>query len=473
MRRLLLTLLFFTVLLRVTMPQSPAAFSLKQAQDYALQNSPLVKNAKIDIEIAKKKIWETTAIGLPQVNSKLSYSYMITMSSILEELNSFSSIGSNFGEIYGMLGSLGANTGDMYVLQKLDSIQKASAGSSSETAATLDDMRWGLTYDITATQLIFSGAYLVGLQTTKVYKELSEIGVSKSENDLIEQIVNTYFLVLIAEENKNILDSSYNNTSKILDYITSMNKEGFNEETDVDQMQISLSTLKNSLDMVTRQIEVARNLLKFQMGIALENNITLTDNLNSLINGSDFVSLGLAEFKVENNTDYQLMLTQEKLAALNVKYQKSAFLPDMAAFYQHQENFNDKTISFTPPNMIGVAVNIPLFGSGMKLSKISQAKLSLEKTKNMKQYVASGLQTSYSDAKASFLTAYNKHLLLKQNVVLADKIYNRSVVKYKEGIIGSLELTLAQNQFLQAQSAYYSSIIELTSAKSKLEKLIK
>jgi len=453
--------------------ESPMAFSLKQAQDYALQNSPSVKNAKIDIEIAKKKIWETTAIGLPQVTSKLSYSYMITMSSILEQLNSFSSIGTNFGEIYGMLASLGVKTGDMYVLHKLDSIQKASAGASSETPATLDDMRWGLTYDITATQLIFSGAYLVGLQTTKVFKQMSEIGVEKSENDVNEQVSNAYFLVLIAQENRDILDSSYANTAKILEYIKSMNKEGFVEETDVDQLQITLSTLKNTLDMITRQVEVAKNLLKFQMGLALENNITLTDDLNSLISAADFVGLGASEFKVENNTDYLMMSTQEKLAGLNVKLQKSTFLPDMAVFFQHQENFNDKTISFTPPNLIGVGVTIPLFSSGMRLAKVSQAQLSLEKSKNVKEQVANGLKVSFSDTKSSFLSAYNKYLVLKQNVSLANKIYNKSLIKYKEGIIGSLELSTAQNQYLQAQSSYYASIIELTSTKSKLEKLIK
>ena len=57
---------------------SVLSFSLKQAQDYALQNSPLVKNANLDVLSAKRKIWETTAIGLPQVNSKLNYSYQIT-----------------------------------------------------------------------------------------------------------------------------------------------------------------------------------------------------------------------------------------------------------------------------------------------------------------------------------------------------------------------------------------------------------
>jgi len=477
-RKALLTIILIFLLHQMQYAQQATnnnvmSFSLKSAQEYALKNNATVKNAKIDIEIAKKKIWETTAIGLPQITSKFSYSYMITLSSILDELNSFSAIGGEFGEIFGMLGALGAQSHNTYVLHKLDSIQKASAGSTSTAMPTDAQMRWGLTYDITASQLVFSGAYLVGLQTTKVFKQLTDISVDKSENDLQEQISNAYFLVLIAQENKNILDSSYANTTKILDFIKSMNQQGFNEETDVDQLQITLTTLKNTLDMITRQVEVAKNLLKFQMGIGLENNITLTDNLSALIGASDFAGLALKEFKVENNSDYLMMATQEKIAGLNLKLQKSTFLPDMAIFYQHEENFNKNAISFTPPNMVGFGINLPLFSSGMRMAKVSEAKLGLEKAKNMKQYVSSGLQTSFSDAKASFLTAYNKYLNLKENVSLADKIYNKNLIKFKEGMIGSLELTMAQNQYLQTQSAYYTSIIELTTAKSKLEKLIK
>src|SRR3989339_1271868 len=47
--------------------------TLQEAVDFALKNSADIKNAQIDIEIAKKKIWETTAIGLPQVSAKFAY----------------------------------------------------------------------------------------------------------------------------------------------------------------------------------------------------------------------------------------------------------------------------------------------------------------------------------------------------------------------------------------------------------------
>lgn len=450
-RKEAILLTFFSLLVNLlfaqqTQKDSVQSYSLKQAQDYALQNSPLVKNANLDLESAKKKIWETTAIGLPQVNSKLAYSYQLTIPSTITEFVSSMIPGfSSFPE--------------PVQTHLMDSLIK--------------DMRWGLTYDITVSQLLFSGSYIVGLQTAKVYKELSEDGIVKSQYDVTEQVTNAYYLVLIAQENKNILDTTYANTAKILDYIKSTNAQGLIEETDVDQMQLTVSTLKNAADMITRQLEVAKNLLKFQMGIELSNTLILTDDLNSLLASSDLTGLSVKEFKVESNVDYNLMETQEKLSALYLKLQKSTLLPDVVAFYQHEENFNKNSFSFTPPNLIGISMNIPIFGSGMKIAKIQQAKIAVEKAKNSKELVSLGLQTTFSSAQSTFITDVNTYLTKKQNVILAQKIYNKNVIKYKEGIIGSLELTLAQNQYLQAQTEYYTSIIELSTAKSKLEKLLK
>jgi outer membrane protein len=441
------------------------SFSLKNAQDYALQNSPLVKNAGLDMDIAKKKIWETTAIGLPQVNSKFSYSYQITLPAMETE---FSELTGLFGWMYGV---------DSYLYNQTSGhdpyFGNIKAPDPNQKVATENQLRWGLTYDITASEIIFNGSFIVGLQTTKVYKQLSEQGYAKSQLDVTEQVTNAYYLVLIAQENTSIIDSSYANTEKIYEYIKAMHAQGLMEETDEDQMQLTLSTLKNARDMLTRQTEVTKNLLKFQMGIDLAKQVILTDNLTTLIETSDLSALLTKDFNVKNNNDYKLMETQEKLSGLNLKLQQSSLLPDVAGFYTHEENFNKNSFSFTPPNMVGLSVNIPIFGSGMKLAKISEAKISLEKAKNSTEQTSLGLQSSFSDAKSSFINAAEKYQTCKQNILLAGKIYNKSLIKYKEGIIGSMELTQSQNQYLQAQSDYYTSIIGFTTTKSKLEKLLK
>jgi len=442
---------------------STTQLSLKQAQEYALKNSPLIKNANIDLESAKKKIWETTAIGLPQINGKVAGSYMLQIPSKVEE---FASLGSLETWMY-------------YSDQALHNYESTNPAfghiANPGTPATVTDnqMKWGLTLDITVSQILFSGSYIVGLQTAKTFKSLSEISITKSENDLIEAVTNAYFICVIAQENKHVIDSIYQTTDTILKEITEIQKEGLMEETDVDQMQLTLTNIQNTKEMIDRQCEVALNLLKYQMGMELTNQIELKDNTDQLIGQLNAEVLVQKNLNVNTQIDYRMLEIQEKMAILNVKYQKSTFLPDVVAFYDHQENFNPNSFTFSPPNVLGLSVNIPIFGSGQKLARVSQANLGLEKIKNGKTQLSIGLQTQFSDARSSFITSMNKYQTNKQARDLAYKIYSRSLIKYKEGLITSLELAQAQNQYLQAQTNYYTAIMEMSTSYTKLEKLLK
>ncbi len=443
---------------------SSTQLSLKQAQEYALKNSPLIKNATIDLETAKQKIWETTSIGLPQINGKVAGSYMLALPDKIKEFSSLNSLGlwmyNADQALKGLVPSSNQNFGRV-------------PNPGPTTTVSDADQKWGLTLDITVSQLLFSGSYLVGLQASRTFKQLSEVAITKSENDLMEAVTNAYFICVIAQENKMVIDSIYLTTSKILNEIKEIQKEGLMEETDVDQMQLTLTNIQNTKEMIDRQCEVALNLLKYQMGMDLKDQIELKDNTDQLIGQLNAEVLVQKNLNLNNQVDYRMLEVQEKMAILNVKLQKSTFLPDVAAFYNHQENFNKNSFSFTPPNVLGLSVNIPIFGSGQKFSRINQANLSVEKIKNGKQQLSMGLQTQFSDARSSFITSMNKYQTNKQARDLAYKIYSRSLIKYKEGILTSLELAQAQSQYLQAQTNYYSSIIEMSSSYSKLEKLLK
>lgn len=123
--------------------------------------------------------------------------------------------------------------------------------------------------------------------------------------------------------------------------------------------------------------------------------------------------------------------------------------------------------------MIGINANIPIFGSGMKLARIKQAKLSLEKSKNTTLQVNAGLVSGFSETKSNYINSYNKYLTYKKNILIANKIYQNTLIKYKEGMASSLELTQSQTQYIQTQTNFYTSIIELANAKSKMEKMLK
>jgi outer membrane protein TolC len=334
------------------------------------------------------------------------------------------------------------------------------------------DLKWGSTLDITATQLIFSGSYIVGLQTAKTFKSLSELALTKSEKDLKQSVSSAYYLVLVAEENKKVLDSTYFNTEKLKYKMEQMYAQGFIEETDVDQMKLTLSNLNDSRMMLSRQVEIAYNLLKFQMGLDLSSKIELTDKIENFVDENNLQEITIKPFESSSTPEIQLLESQEKLSLLNIRFNQSTYLPDIAAFYAHNENFNSNSLSFTAPDMIGLSVNIPIFSSGMKHAKVQQARIALDKTRISKEQASQGLKLDHEKSKSDLMSALDKFKTSKENMRLSDKIQKRTIIKYKEGLSSSTEITQASNQYLQSMSNYFTSMMELLNAKAKMEKLL-
>jgi len=428
--------------------QQNNTFTLNQAIEYALKNNAEVKNALLDIDIAKKKIWETTAQGLPQISASLDYSYIPSIPEMKFTtpylINPASSTGQNADQI-----KIG--------------YQEIPIALGVKSSATIK---------ANVSQLVFNGSYIVGLQTANIFKKLSEQGLSNTQNNIRENVANSYYLVLMAENNLQVLNDVQKNMESTLAEMKAILKEGFIEDTDVDQFQYTLTSIENTRKNIERQAEIAQRLLKFQMGIDLSTPIQLTDNFENVMQSLNVESLLTAEFDVKQNISYQLMQTQEKMMKMNVNLQKSTFLPSVVAFYMHQEKTQKADFDFTFPDMIGLSVNVPIFSSGMRVSKVSQAQMQLEKTQNTSIIAAEGLKLQFEQAKSQLLSSYEKYLNEKSNKELAEKIYNKTLIKYKEGLSGSMDLTQANSQLLNALSNYYTSLYEMLSAKNKIENLM-
>ncbi len=419
------------------------SFSLQDAQTYALQNNQQVQNARLDILIAKKKIWETTAIGLPHAEASVGHNYNIDLPVTLIPAKMFN--------------------------------PQAPEGEYSEMKFGTEN---NTKFSFQATQIIFSGEYIVGLQASKIYKQLSENQLEKSEQEIKEMIANTYELVLIAEERQKIIKKNIENTTSIFEDTKAMYESGFAEATDVSQLQINLSTLNNLNKSAQRQIKVLKEMLKFQMNIGLDTPIKLTDKLESLLEVLNITEIIETPFNEENHIDYKIVNTQENIQKLNVRREKSTFLPTISAFYNHQESLmsNDFEVfnggTWYPANIVGLNINIPIFSSGQKISKVSQANIELDKIKNSKQQLSNNLHVQILSAKAAFQNAFDKYTVEKDNKALTKTIFDNYQIKYKNGLASSLELTQSQLQYLNTEDAYFQSIFNLLDAKNKLDKAL-
>ncbi|OFX54339.1 MAG: hypothetical protein A2066_03000 [Bacteroidetes bacterium GWB2_41_8] len=458
---LLAVMLLFGTL--VSNAQETVKLSLQDALMMASKNNTNILNSDLDLKIAQKKVWETIASGLPQISGKGSYSHIFkvpTLSFGGKTVLSNSEVPWDPATQSGTMSSLTLSNGESIYLN-------SEAGTPIELG-----LKNSTTFDLTLSQLIFSGSYIVGLQATKVYYGLTQQTAEKTRLDVIETVINTYTMIQMAEESKNILSQNLENINKTLYEISEMNKQGFLEKTDVDQLEVTANTIRNAMNQIESNLNMAYRLLKIQLGMEDSEKIELADALESgesLTKSS--LELMTETFNVEQNVDYQLIQTSEKAAKLDLDLAKSNFLPTVAGFYNHTEKLKAPAFDFTPKDMIGLSLSLPIFSSGQRMSVLSQKRLALEKAKNTRSLVSSSLMMQASQYQSDLKLKMEHFQNQKKSKELSDVIYQRTLEKYKQGMASSMDLMTSQNQYLSNLTNYYQSIYEVIGAKSKLEKL--
>ncbi len=421
---------------------NPMEVSLEQAVEYALEHNYDVINAKADARIADKQVWEITASGLPQVDATAGYQYFVDIPTNLVPAEFF-----------------GGEPGEF---------QEIQFGTEQN-----------LTLTGTVSQLVFDGSYIVGLQAARVFRELSERNYQRSETEVKSMVTQTYYLALVSSENLAIIRENLINMEKTLSETEKLFEAGFTDAINVDQLKLTVSNMKNTINNLERQEKITLDMLKFQMGMDVENELLLSDNLQSLFENVSLEILSVQNFDPANHIDFRIMESQERMQLMAYRREISFYLPSINASYTRQEsaqrnefNFFQSGESWFPTSIIGLNLNIPIFSSGLRRSKVQQAKLELEKAKNNKERVFQSLLLQKQEATAEINTAMESFNTEKENLELAEKIMKRTRIMFREGMATSLELTQASDQMLTTQANFVNAMFELLEAKTKLEKAL-
>ena len=155
-----------------------------------------------------------------------------------------------------------------------------------------------------------------------------------------------------------------------------------------------------------------------------------------------------------------------------LKLEKSKYLPTISAFYRHEEQTNQPSFNFAVKDVIGATFSLPIVTSGMRNARVSQAKFDLDKSRLTKATAEQGLIMEFETARSNYQTAFSNYNTNLESMNLSKKVYDKTVIKYREGVSSSFELTQNQNQFLTAESNYYNSVLSLLNAKAKLDRIL-
>ncbi len=420
--------------------QTPRSFTIEEAVTFALDSNYTAINARRDIAKAIKKKWETTATGLPQVNAVVDYNYQIRQPTQL--------IPAEF-----------------------------SGGEPGTFVPVIFGTKQNATATATLTQLIFDGSYLVGLQAAKTFLEFSENANEKTLLEVRKGVINAYGGVLLAEENVSILDSNISTLQENVRETRIIFENGFAEEEDVEQLQITLLSLKNQRANSLRMVTIARQMFNIALGLDIEEPVILVESLQSL--ATPAVGLLNDSVNLDQNVDFKISNNLTEQRELELKLEKSRALPTLGAFInlgtfagRNEFNFFDSEEKWFASSITGFSLNIPIFSSGMRNARTAQAEIALEQALTDREKMEQEIYLTYASAKSDHELAIDNYTTAQKNLRLAQRIENKNQIKFKEGISSSFDLRQAQTQLYQVQQELLQSMYQMITTKASLETIL-
>jgi outer membrane protein len=459
-------------LMRAQEPGEELVLDLQGAVDYAIEYNKSLKNARLDVERSRRSVWESIAQGLPQVDGAVDYmtyfnyelqfsfgsgDYSFTADQIQDAtnqtINAFPGVTSE--DIY-------KHTAGTYFDNTLQSMMPPATILMSDQA----------TAKMQLSQLIFSGQYIVGIQTAKLARIISEQNLEFNELNIKESVINSYYLVLITEESLSILAQNIGNLKETMDQTEIMFRTGMAEQTDVDQIRITVSQLENSRRALERNLELNYNMLRFQLGLDANTQIRLTDNLESLFASMEPETTLALPFSIENNVTYQIMKSQEEINKKLMAMEQWNYAPTLAGFYNYNAKILTTGFDMTPNHLAGLSLSVPIFSSGMRKARVDQARIDYDKSQTSRSIMEDQLHLQEKQFKYNLQSSLENYFTQKENVDVAQSVFDSYRRKFQQGMASSLDLTNANSNFLQAESNYMSALMDVMNAKLQLDKLM-
>jgi outer membrane protein TolC len=417
----------------------PKFLNLQDAINYALENNRNAKNAQRNVDAAEQQKWETIASGLPQIGVSLDYNYWLKQQISLIPAEFFGGNPGEFSEII--------------------------FGTKQ-------------TINVTAnlSQKIFDGSYLVGLQSAKVFLEISENAKKKTDLDIRKSVVNAYGNVLLAEESVKILEKNLQVLEINLSETSKIYENGLAEEESVEQLQITLSGVKNNLLNAKRLKDLAYKMLNLTLGIDIDSQIILSDNLTFLTDKNIVISLLNADENIEQTISYKIAKNDKDSKELLVKLEKSKALPTLNAFINGGYLGNNDSFDFLNTSqkwfglsLVGVSMRIPVFSSGMREAATKRAKINLAQSIDNLIETEQFMRLEILRAKSAYKFAIEKYKNNQKNLRLAERIEKKNQIKFFEGINSSFDLRQAQTQLYKSQQELLQSMLDVINKKAELE----
>ncbi|MDH5398309.1 MAG: TolC family protein [Cyclobacteriaceae bacterium] len=432
-------LILFLILLYITplRGQGVDSYSLKEAIDYALIHQADILNAVADEERAVAQKNEVRGIGLPQINASFDFRDFVELPTSLIP-----------AEFFG--------------------------GTPGEFMAVQFGTKYSATASLEASQLLFSGDYVVALQSSGTFIELSKKMTQKTRVDVAVAVAKSYYSILVNEERLKLVSDNLIQLEKLKNETKAGFDAGFIEKIDLDRLTVSFNNLEAELQNLKKVLVLGYAMLKFQMGMDLSGQVILRDTLDE--NMVRQVDVSADGFEYEDRAEVQLLRTQLELSQQNLKRHKMGYAPNLLAYGSFSSQAQRNEFNFFsnerwyPIGIVGLTMKVPLFDGLQRNYRIQQSKFEIMKLENSMVNINRGIDLELESAKVGLQNSLVVLDNRKANIELARSVFDTAGKKFSAGTGSSMEVIGAETALMEAQANYYNALYAAMIAKIDFEK---
>jgi len=437
-------------------------FSVEEAVQYAIKNHSSTKKDFAKIADAEAQMNALRATGLPQISGSAEYQYFI-------EVPSFPTPDFGSGTYQAFLDFKLVDEKELEAY--LDNLPKGPQTISLQK-------RNNLNLGLSGSMLAFDGSYLVALKAAKFYREFIKSQTEITPITIRKSVTDSYYTVLIAEKNKNQLEKNLSVMQNMRREISEIYKSGLNEKLDVDRIDLSISNLQSTINNLNRNIEILKNVLKFQMQYPLDQEITLTDSFDEVYEDSkNDNGKSVEQLNINKRPEFRMMGKGIELANLDIERYRKGYLPSLNVIGSFSRGFQSDNIFksgglWIPTSLVGLQLNVPIYDGGLKKANIQRARIVVEQNTIDRADFERATNLEVLNAQKAYLNALETVVEKQRSLDLAQEIFRVAQVKYKEGIGASFETSQAETELYSAQAAMIQAQADIITSRFAIEKAL-
>ncbi|MBL7700219.1 MAG: TolC family protein [Chitinophagaceae bacterium] len=413
---------------QTTADSLPTEVNLKQAVEFSLTHQPVIQQSLVDQQITEANIRSRLADWYPQINLHYNLQHNFVVQTAVIAGN------------------------------------KLKLGTDNTSAA-----------QFTVSQTLFDRDVLLASSTRNTVRRQALQNTSNNKIEIAAAVSKAFYDVLASEQQIKVSTENINRIQRSLKDAYSQYQAGVADKTDYKRATIGLNNATALKKTNEEALKAKLSYLKSLMGYP--DSVNLKIQYDSLEMEKEVYFDTTQTVDVTKRIEYKLLETQRSLLAANLRYNKWSFLPSLTANgaynFNYQNNaFKDLYKENFPNSFAALSLNFPIFQGGKRRADIQAAEWEITRNNLDIINLRNNVNSEFSAAMAGYKSNLANFIALKENLALANEVYDVIQLQYRSGIKTYLEVINSETDLRTAQINYYNSLYNLLASKIDVQKAL-